>query len=61
MGSADHQEASFLPLPSEEASAGAVSTGAVSTVAVGCLTEVVPPGRDLDVVIWLTWATEEEP
>lgn len=55
-GSADHREASFLPLPSEEA-----STGAVLTVVVGCLTGAVPPGQDLGVAIWLTWATGAEP
>lgn len=56
-GSADHREASFLPLPSEEVSIGVVLTAVV----VGCLTGVVPPGQDMVVAIWLTWATGEEP
>lgn len=55
VGSAGHQEAFFLPLPSEED-----LTGAVLTVVAGCLTEGVPPDQDRVGETWVTWAAEEE-
>lgn len=53
VGLADHRWASFLRLPSEDSSIGAVSAGVL-----WCPIEAVLPDRDQD---GNTWGTEKEP